>query len=90
MATVRITETIRNHVRKKIKEMFQDRFNAAYAELQSLPLADAAYDDTFPPKVLGLVDQLMKGTYGAIVGHKLPSKTNQPNISSCRCCGYGD
>lgn len=60
MATVRITETIRNHVRTKIKEMFQDRFNAAYAELQSLPLADAAYDDTFPPRVLGLIDQLKK------------------------------
>lgn len=60
MATVRITEAIRNHVRKKINEMFQDRFNAAHATLQSLPLADAAYDDTFPSKVMGLVEQLMK------------------------------
>lgn len=58
MATVRITETIRNHVRSKIKGMFLDRFNAAHAALQALPLADAAYDDTIPPRVLNLVNQL--------------------------------
>lgn len=60
MATVRITEAIRNHVRKKIKEMFQDRFNAAYASLQALPLADAAYEDTFSLGVRNLVDQLIR------------------------------
>lgn len=60
MATVRITETIREYVRQKIHLMFQDRHKAAHAAIQALPLADAAYDDTFPPGVLKLVDQLIK------------------------------
>ena len=60
MATVRINEAIRDHVRGKIRQMFEDRHKAAHATLQALPLADAAYDDTFPPRVLGLVDQLIK------------------------------
>ena len=58
MATVRITDTIRNHVRKKIEQMFQDRLKVAHANLQSLPIADAAYEDTFPSKILRMVDQL--------------------------------
>lgn len=65
MATVRITDTIRKHVRNKINQMFEDRSNAAHAALQALPIADAAYEDTYSSEVLSLVDQLIKTQHGA-------------------------
>lgn len=64
MATVRITQTIREHVRQKIHNMFQDRIDAACATLRALPIADAAYEDTYPSEVLSLIDQLKKAQSG--------------------------
>ena len=62
MATVRITDTIRNHVRNKIVQMFRDRFNDAHAALQALPIADAAYEQHYGRSLLDQVDSFIRAS----------------------------
>lgn len=58
MATVRITDEIRNHVRSKLIALYQGRLNRKVEELHSLDIGNVCYQHYMPAKYRELAQQL--------------------------------
>lgn len=68
MATVRITNYIREHVENKFNELFKSRLAAKLEELQHLDLGTQCYEHYTPEKYRRLVEELNTDPNGDWVG----------------------
>lgn len=58
MATVRITDTIRSHVRDKLTSMYQVRIKLKFDELSAMHVADSVYNHLFSNETQQLLEKL--------------------------------
>ena len=68
MATVRITDSIRYHVRKRLESLYNERIERKKKELQNLDIGNVCYQHYVPAKYRELAQQLNADSDGPWLG----------------------